>query len=304
MTTTKETSAVTTAPINSAEVIPIPTMAGEEPIDSQVTKSRGKSRGPEVPQMTDTTTTTTTTTTVGPVVNTKIMETKVSSKEEDVHPNVVVDYLERFGVTRMHMVYTVIAILVLHTAFAFLFFLCSSRRHSTTANAAEREAERKVRPFRPSTRILFVALLFLFYLMYVGADVIYAQFLTTFGLESQLKLPTSTANYVTTTFWASFAAARFVAIFFAHFASPTVMLLFNLGVVTIGSIALCIAGQTSVYVLYVSSSLIGIGMASTFATGFCWTEQHLLVTNRISASFSIASSMGEMIFPTVTYQLL
>ena len=73
----------------------------------------------------------------------KIMETKVSSKEEDVHPNVVVDYLERFGVTRMHMVYTVIAILVLHTAFAFLFFLCSSRRHSTTANAAEREAERK-----------------------------------------------------------------------------------------------------------------------------------------------------------------
>jgi FHS family Na+ dependent glucose MFS transporter 1 len=143
-----------------------------------------------------------------------------------------------------------------------------------------------------------VALLFSFYLLYVGAEVVYAQFLTTFGLESQLKLPTSTANYVTTTFWASFAAARFVAIFFAHFASPTAMLLFNLGVVTIGSLALCIAGQTSVYVLYVASSLIGVGMASTFATGFCWTEQHLLVTNRISASFSVASSMGEMLFPT------
>jgi len=140
--------------------------------------------------------------------------------------------------------------------------------------------------------------------MYVGAEVIYAQFLTTFGLESQLKLPTSTANYVTTTFWASFAATRFVAIFFAHFASPTVMLLFNLGVVTIGALALCIAGQTSVYVLYVSSSLIGIGMASTFATGFCWTEQHLLVTNRISASFSIASSMGEMVFPTMIGALM
>jgi hypothetical protein len=51
--------------------------------------------------------------------------------------------------------------------------------------------------------------------------------------------------------------------------------------------------------LYVGSALVGVGMASTFATGFIWTETHLLVTNRISAAFSVASSMGEMIFPTV-----
>ncbi len=73
------------------------------------------------------------------------------------------------------------------------------------------------------------------------------------------------------------------------------MLLLNLGLTTIGSLILCIAAQSSIYVLYIGSALIGIGMASTFATGFVWTEKHLLVTNRISASFSIASAMGEMV---------
>ena len=299
-------ASVSTVPTKAADVVPIPIKAlqEEEPTDSQITKSRGKSRGqqdepihPETLQtvvVKITTTTTIATPASSPADNVNDVITN-HTKDGSDKPNVVVDYLERFGVTRMHMVYTVIAIIVLHTAFAFLFFLCSPRRYS---NAAEREADRKVRPFRPRIQLFFVALLFSFYLLYVGAEVVYAQFLTTFGLESQLKLPTSTANYVTTTFWASFAAARFVAILFAHFASPTAMLLFNLGVVTIGALALCIGGQTSIYVLYVASSLIGVGMASTFATGFCWTEQHLLVTNRISASFSVASSMGEMLFPT------
>jgi FHS family Na+ dependent glucose MFS transporter 1 len=135
--------------------------------------------------------------------------------------------------------------------------------------------------------------------MYVGSEVVFAQFLTTFALESPLKLSTSTANYITTTFWASFAVARFVAIFVAHFTNPTAMLIFNLCSTALGSMTLCIAGQTDATILYVGSALIGVGMASTFATGFLWTETHLLVTNRISAAFSVASSMGEMIFPTV-----
>lgn len=221
------------------------------------------------------------------------------SEAIDATPIKVSDYLERFGVTRMHMLYTVIAIIVLHTAFAFLFFLCSGTRNSAVVTSERHAADRKIRPFRPSAKISFVALMFSFYLMYVGSEVIFAQFLTTFALESPLKLPTSTANYITTTFWASFAAGRFVAIFVAHFTNPTIMIIFNMCSTALGSMALCIAGQTDVSILYAGSALVGVGMASTFATGFLWTETHLLVTNRISAAFSIASSMGEMIFPTV-----
>lgn len=275
-----------------------------------VVKSRGKFRGQQdetntvVPSMTAVTQKIDSEHGVNVIETTPSAPLHNESENIDQTPIRVSDYLERFGVTRMHMLYTVIAIIVLHTAFAFLFFHCSGTRNSAVVTADRHAADRKIKPFRPSAKLSFVALMFTFYLMYVGAEVIFAQFLTTFALESPLKLPTSTANYITTTFWVTFAAGRFVAIFVAHFVNPTAMLIFNMGATTLGSTALCIAAQTDVSILYVGSGMIGLGMASTFATGFVWTETHLLVTNRISAAFSVASSMGEMIFPTVCFTIL
>lgn len=136
--------------------------------------------------------------------------------------------------------------------------------------------------------------------MYVGAEVVFSQYLATFTLESHsLDSSTSTANYVTTTFWAAFAIGRFAAIFIANFVNPTLMLYCNLGLTTLGALILCATAQTSVTLLYIGSALVGFGMAPTFATGFVWTEMHLVVTNRISSVFCIGSSMGEMFFPTV-----
>lgn len=267
--------------------------------DVNVTKSRGKSRGQQYEEANSPTFVNKSSpasedySAVSPTI-------KESDGEVNSHPSgkTYVTYLELFGVTRMHLLYTVIAIIVLHTAFSFLFFHCSSLSSSNSSrnSSVSHARKRTERPaFRPGHLRLFVLLLFIFYLLYVGSEVVFAQFLTTFALESQLHLPTSTANYVTTTFWAAFAATRFTSIFLAHFVSPTAMLVLNFGLTTTGSLALCISGQTSLYVLYIGSALLGVGMASTFATGFVWTEQHLLVTNRISAAFSIASSMGEMV---------
>ncbi|XP_057367687.1 uncharacterized protein LOC130688697 [Daphnia carinata] len=299
-TTSSFLTVVQSIPIENVTLpIPVVTILPVDPAEPSIVKSRGKYRGQQdgvslaVPSSQVVTNEpdgiiTSTTTTPAVSEGTVII---------DRAPTKVADYLERFGVTRMHMLYTVIAIIVLHTAFFFLFFLCSGTRSST----AERQtSDRRIKALRPVAKRSFVVLMFSFYLMYVGSEVVFAQFLTTFALESPLKLATSTANYITTTFWASFAAARFVAIFVAHFTNPTIMLIFNLCCTAMGSMTLCIAGQTDVSILYVGSALVGIGMASTFATGFLWTETHLLVTNRISAAFSIASSMGEMIFPTVT----
>lgn len=281
--------------------IPVATTLPVDPAEVSIVKSRGKYRGqqdgvslavPSSPVVANESDTIITSSTTTPAVS-------ESDVIIDRAPTKVADYLERFGVTRMHMLYTVIAIIVLHTAFFFLFFLCSGTRSST----AERQtSDRKIKAFRPNAKRSFVVLMFSFYLMYVGSEVVFAQFLTTFALESPLKLATSTANYITTTFWVSFAAARFVAIFVAHFTNPTIMLIFNLCCTAMGSTTLCIAGQTDVSILYVGSAMVGVGMASTFATGFLWTETHLLVTNRISAAFSVASSMGEMIFPTVNIE--
>jgi len=220
-------------------------------------------------------------------------------QELDTSGSMVMTF-EKYGVTRMHMLYTVIALIVLHVAFSFLFFLCSTTRYPTSVQSTTR----KVHANRPPQKLLFIGLLFVFYLSYVGSEVSYGQFLATFALKSQLKLSISTANYVTTTFWGSFAATRFISIFVAHFFKPMSMLILNLGLCTLGSISLCIGAQSSLTVLYVGSAILGLAMASTFATGFLWTESHLTVTHKIASAFSIASALGEMIFPTIVGLLM
>lgn len=249
-------------------------------MDPSATKSRGKYRGQGA----------TTEATLFPAG---------SDESDDVSGGVVMAF-EKYGVTRMHMLYTVIAIIVLHVAFSFLFFLCSTTLHPRTIQSAER----KVHLNRPRQKYLFVGLLFFFYLSYVGSEVSYGQFLATFALNGPLKLSPSTANYVTTTFWASFAATRFVSIFIAHFFNPTSMLVLNLVLCSVGSISLCVGAQSNLLVLYVGSAILGTAMASTFATGFLWTEARLTVTHRIASMFSIASALGEMIFPTITGVLM
>ena len=52
------------------------------------------------------------------------------------------------------------------------------------------------------------------------------------------------------------------------------------------------------------TALLGIGMASIFATGFLWVERRMKVTARIGSAFLVASSSGADIFPLVVGQLV
>ena len=52
------------------------------------------------------------------------------------------------------------------------------------------------------------------------------------------------------------------------------------------------------------TALLGIGMASIFATGFLWVERRMKVTARIGSAFLVASSSGADVFPLVVGQLV
>ena len=49
---------------------------------------------------------------------------------------------------------------------------------------------------------------------------------------------------------------------------------------------------------------MGFGMASVFATGFLWLENHTPVTSRIGALLSIFASLGPDVFPVVVGQFI
>ena len=72
----------------------------------------------------------------------------------------------------------------------------------------------------------------------------------------------------------------------------------------IGTVILSSYAGSSALILYIGTSLMGIGMASIFATGFLWVEKRMTVTNKISSVFIIASSAGADVFPVLVGQLV
>ena len=57
-------------------------------------------------------------------------------------------------------------------------------------------------------------------------------------------------------------------------------------------------------VLKVCSGLMGVGMASIFASAFLWLEQHVLVTNQIGSLMIISAEIGADLFPIVVGQFI
>ena len=98
----------------------------------------------------------------------------------------------------------------------------------------------------------FVAILCLFFMLYVGMEVSYGLFVATFAVESKLGLTKSDGAYITAIFWGCFAAMRFVAIFAAVKMKPIYIMLISFGCCFVGCIPLVIWGDTSPMVLKVS----------------------------------------------------
>jgi hypothetical protein len=77
-----------------------------------------------------------------------------------------------------------------------------------------------------------------------------------------------------------------------------------MGMSGLGVVILCIWAETHPVALYLGTALLGVGMASIFATGFLWVERHMTVTARIGSAFTVASSAGADVFPLLVGQLV
>ena len=142
-----------------------------------------------------------------------------------------------------------------------------------------------------------VVLLFFFFFGYVGAEVAYGSFIYNFA-KDYAHMQQSQAAGLNALFWASFAACRGLAIFFAACVYPGTLLLFSLVGSTISSLLLCLFSREKV-VLWVCTSLYGASMATTFPSGISWMEQYTTVTGKTAAVFVVGAALGEMVLPAL-----
>ncbi|KAM9840377.1 sodium-dependent glucose transporter 1 isoform 2-T2 [Aulostomus maculatus] len=218
-----------------------------------------------------------------------------ATKAPDAH--MIIRYIHSGSSTLRSMwAYIVIGSFVL--LISFLFFVLSFRSNMSRDKARTSSAK----PLVARHHTALVTLLFFFFFAYVGAEVAYGSFIFTFA-KDYAHMHQSQAAGLNSLFWATFAACRGLAIFFAACMYPGTMILLSLVGSTVSSLLLCLFSQEKV-VLWVCTGLYGASMSTTFPSGISWLEQYTTVTGHTAAAFVVGAALGEMVLPALLGFLL
>jgi len=188
--------------------------------------------------------------------------------------------------------------------FLFYFIKDSRKEHENPTETEAKKEKSSEEGFSRRLKLITVGLVAVFFFLYVGMEVAFGTFISVFSVESKLKFTRPQGSDVTAVFWGTFAATRGLAIFIAIIAKPGVIMWSSFVTCIVGSVLLSVWAQSSSVALYIGTALMGIGMASIFATGFLWVEQRMTVTNKVSSVFILASSAGADVFPVLVGQLV
>jgi len=143
--------------------------------------------------------------------------------------------------------------------------------------------------------VLPLAIMVLCFVLYVGAEVGFGNWIYTYAL--QLGLGTEiTAAYLTSAFWGSFTLGRLIAIPISTRLRPLTILYLDFAgcLVSLGLIMLFRDSQT---ILRIGSILLGLSFASIFPTFLTLSEERMHVTGTMAGWFLVGGSIGGMILP-------
>lgn len=143
--------------------------------------------------------------------------------------------------------------------------------------------------------ILPLGIMVLCFLLYVGSEVGYGNWIYTYAL--QLGLGTEiTAAYLTSAFWGSFTLGRLLAIPISTRLRPlTILYLDFTGCIL--SLVLIMFSRDSATILWIGTILLGLSFASIFPTFLTLSEEKMHVTGTMAGWFLVGGSIGGMILP-------
>lgn len=144
--------------------------------------------------------------------------------------------------------------------------------------------------------VIFLNFVLLFFI--TGAEIGYAQMLTTHVVKGRLHLPTKVGSYMTSAFWSAFTISRFVCVFLAIKLSHFVLILCDLAITLAGSLVLVLLPSYT-WAVWLATVLVGTGVASFFPAAVGWLDSYVHITNKIASVFTVGSSFGEMVLPCV-----
>lgn len=206
--------------------------------------------------------------------------------------------------TNVHFAFLIGGILSLLISVPFIIMSFTEKKSKSSSGAYIQSVHDRKLPF-PLYVCLILVLCF-FYLVYCCVEDTFASFLMTFVVTEYYSVSKSDGAYITTFYWASFAAGRFLSIFVLKYLTAVkVVFIYTLFmIVAYGGFTIS-AYFGHIDMIKVFSCMAGLSMSAVFAAGFSWMEAELLkVTGWVSSFILIGSSIGMMINPLIIGYLM
>jgi MFS transporter, FHS family, Na+ dependent glucose transporter 1 len=179
--------------------------------------------------------------------------------------------------------YWVLAVLCLPSAVALLWLPSPTAQHAAHIDAGAR------------INYGLVALLAIFFLLYVGAEISFGGWLASYAQALQLT-DEATAAYLTSAFWGALTAGRLLAIPISARLRPRAILIGDLLGCLI-SVGVIILWSQSLIALWIGAIGLGLAMASIFPTTLSFAARRIAITGRVTSCFLVGVSLGAMSVP-------
>jgi len=158
---------------------------------------------------------------------------------------------------------------------------------SPTAPRVARETQGE-----PTTGLL--ALLALFFVLYVGLEIGYVGWIFTYGEEVQFS--ELAATWLTSCFWISFTFGRLLSSLLANRLRPTLVLV---GACTLSLVAAAVllVGDGRTPWVWTATAMMGFATAPQFPVMFTYLESRIRLSGRATSWFVCAAGIGGLVFP-------
>jgi FHS family Na+ dependent glucose MFS transporter 1 len=146
------------------------------------------------------------------------------------------------------------------------------------------------------TTIGLLALLGLFFTLYVGTEIGFAGWIKTYGEE--IEFSALAATWLTTVFWIGFTLGRALVSALAHRVTPIAILWVSCSA-TVGAAVVLILGGGATAPVWIGTVIMGAATAPQFPAMMNFAEQRIHVTGAATTWFVGGAGMGGLIFPWV-----
>lgn len=143
----------------------------------------------------------------------------------------------------------------------------------------------------------FVALVALFYFLYLGAEISFGGWISAFATKLNLS-DEATAAYLASAFWSALTFGRLIAVTLSVKFSPGTLLVGDLILALVGLAVVGLAG-TSFVTTVIGTVIVGLSFASVYPTMFSFAGNRINLTGRVTGFFVMGGSFGAMVFPVL-----